>query len=96
MKSQTPATHAAVAFAGGVQARHEGPHDAIESATQVLLQKFGVAVEAQRSPQLTPSHVVVVPLPIGPSGQTAQRLPHVATEKFDTHCPLHSWKPTLH
>lgn len=53
-------------------------------------------VDAQRSPQFTPSQVVVVPLPIGPSGHATQRLPHVATAKFETHWPLHSWYPTLH
>ena len=53
-------------------------------------------MDAQRSPQFTPSQVVVVPLPIGPSGHTEHRLPQVATEKFETHWPLHSWKPTLH
>ncbi len=37
----------------------------------------------------------VVPLPIGPSGHGMQRLPHVASEKFETHWPLHSWYPTL-
>jgi len=37
----------------------------------------------------------VVPLPIGPSGHGMQRLPHVPSAKFETHCPLHSWYPTL-
>lgn len=56
---------------------------------------MGVLVDAQRSPQFTPSQVAVVPLPIGPSGHGRQRVPHVASEKFETHWPLHSWKPTL-
>lgn len=72
------------------------PHVVTESATQVLPQKFGVAVDAQRNPHATPSHVTVVPLPTGPSGHTVQRFPQVAVAKFDTHWPLHSWYPVLH
>jgi hypothetical protein len=72
------------------------PQVVFESATQLPLQKFGVVVDAQRRPHATPSQVGVVPLPIGPSGQGVHRVPQVATETFDTHWPLHSWKPGLH
>jgi hypothetical protein len=91
VKSQTPETQLALApFGGAAHVWHDGPQVVIESATQVPPQKLGVAVEAQRSPQLTPSHVAVVLLPIGPSGHGAHREPQVATDRFDTHWPLHS------
>ncbi len=96
VKSHTPLKQVAVPFAGGVQVWQLGPHDVIELATHTLPQKLGVVVEAQRRPQLRPSHVTVVPLPTGPSGHTAHRLPQVLVEKFETHWPLHSWYPTLH
>lgn len=54
-----------------------------------------MAVAAQRSPQLTPSQVVVRFMPIGPVGQAAHRVPHVAGSRFDTHWPLQSWKLVL-
>lgn len=38
VKSQAPLTQTAVPFGGGVQVRHDGPHEVIESATQTLLQ----------------------------------------------------------
>jgi hypothetical protein len=96
VKSQTPTLQIAVPFAGGVHVRQLGPQVVTESATQTLLQKFGLVTEAQRRPQLVPSQVTVVPLPIGPSGHGEQRFPQVFTLKLVTHCPLHSWKPTLH
>jgi hypothetical protein len=57
---------------------------------------LGVAIEEQRKPQATPSQVVVVPLPIGPSGHGMQRVPQVAVAKFDTHWPLQGCEPGLH
>lgn len=38
VKSQTPLTHAAVPFVGGVHVEQDGPHVVIESTTHMLLQ----------------------------------------------------------
>lgn len=54
-----------------------------------------MVAEAQRRPHVTPSQVVVVPLPIGPSGHGMQRVPHVAVEKLETHWPLQGCEPAL-
>lgn len=86
----------AVAPEGAVQLWQLVPHVVTESATHMLPQKFGVVVEAQRSPHAMPSQVTVVPLPAGPSGQIWQRVPQVLIEKLETHWPLQSWYPTLH
>jgi hypothetical protein len=72
------------------------PQFVSESATQLPAQKLGVAVPTQRRPQPTPSHVGVAPLPSGASGHGVQLVPQVARLKSETHCPLHSWNPTLH
>jgi hypothetical protein len=97
VKSHTPEVQLAVApFGGAAHVRHEGPHVVTESATQVPLQKLGVVVEPHRSPQLRPSQVAMVPLPTGPSGHGVHRAPQVATARFETHWPLHSWNPGLH
>ncbi|MCU0702181.1 MAG: hypothetical protein MUC96_37265, partial [Myxococcaceae bacterium] len=96
VKSQVPNEQSAVPFGGGVHVWHVEPQVVTEFATHMPLQKFGVADEAHDRPQFVPSQVGVVPLPAGPAGHGEHRLPQVFTLLFDTHCPLHSWKPGLH
>jgi hypothetical protein len=96
VKSHTPKEQTGEPFAGAVHVWQVDPQVVSELATQTLLQKFGVVVDAHWSPQLVPSHVGVVPLPAGPAGHGEHRLPQVLTLVFSTHWPLHSWYPGLH